>query len=507
MTKLLKTLIVVLFALFATINFSSAQQWSAITANNIWSLNTGNVGIGTTAAPKEKLEINGNIRGNQTAGAVNIKTDFGSIWLGPMNALWAHIGTDMPKFILNKPIYAQTGEFSSYVGIDLSLQTYGTTRMTVLNSNGYVGIGTTTPIATLDVHNTLTTDGTDIIANFQRASTNNSGSAILRLGFGSGTADFESNGGMSQDMASGFRYGSFNDINIVNNTTGGVWGGINFATNGVTRMAMNANGKIGIGTITPNAKIESVSGVNANPATGQTTQSGAALRLRGGDNAVLDFGMNSINTWIQATDQSDLHQTYKISLNPNGGNVGIGTTSPLTRLDVQTASNQHVQITQDLNGNLPGCVGIVSINDGNTAYTPLGFNASKYYFVNGNVSIGTTLPDPTNARLTVNGTIHAKEVDVDVNIPADFVFKSGYKLMPLKDVEKYVKINSHLPEIPSAEEITKNGFKIGEMQNKLLQKVEELTLYMIEQQKTINQQSAQINQQSAKIEELEKKLK
>jgi hypothetical protein len=71
--------------------------------------------------------------------------------------------------------------------------------------------------------------------------------------------------------------------------------------------------------------------------------------------------------------------------------------------------------------------------------------------------------------------------------------------MPLNDVEEYVKINSHLPEIPSAEEITKNGFKMGEMQNKLLQKVEELTLYMIEQQKTINQQSA-------KIEELEKKL-
>ena len=72
--------------------------------------------------------------------------------------------------------------------------------------------------------------------------------------------------------------------------------------------------------------------------------------------------------------------------------------------------------------------------------------------------------------------------------------------MPLNQVEQYVNTNSHLPEMPSAAEVSKNGLNMGEMQNKLLQKVEELTLYMIDQQKTINQQSA-------KIEELEKKLK
>jgi len=79
-----------------------------------------------------------------------------------------------------------------------------------------------------------------------------------------------------------------------------------------------------------------------------------------------------------------------------------------------------------------------------------------------------------------------------------------YKLMPLHEVEQFVKINSHLPEIPSATEITKNGLSMGEMQNKLLQKVEELTLYMISQQKTIDQQQAQIKELNNKLSKLNK---
>ena len=109
--------------------------------------------------------------------------------------------------------------------------------------------------------------------------------------------------------------------------------------------------------------------------------------------------------------------------------------------------------------------------------------------------------------MQVNGTIHAREVIVNVDFPADYVFKPSYKLMPLHEVEQYVNINSHLPEMPSAAEVSKNGLSVGEMQNKLLKKVEELTLYVIEQQKTISQQSVQISQQNIKIEDLEKKMK
>ncbi len=135
-------------------------------------------------------------------------------------------------------------------------------------------------------------------------------------------------------------------------------------------------------------------------------------------------------------------------------------------------------------------------------YQSVGLGTSGNGYFGGNVGIGTTTPDQ---KLTVKGKIHAEEVIVDLNVPvADYVFKPTYKLMPLHEVEQFVKTNSHLPEIPSATEITKNGLSMGEMQNKLLQKVEELTLYMISQQKTIDQQQAQIKELNNKLSKLNK---
>ena len=90
-------------------------------------------------------------------------------------------------------------------------------------------------------------------------------------------------------------------------------------------------------------------------------------------------------------------------------------------------------------------------------------------------------------NIIADGKITATEVEVKQDVWSDFVFKPTYKLMPLHEVEQYVKENSHLPEIPSETEVKQNGLNMGEMQNKLLQKVEELTLYIIEQQKQINQ--------------------
>jgi hypothetical protein len=112
-------------------------------------LQNGNFGIGTTS-PKEKLDINGNIRGNRPGGALRVQTDHGYIDLGPQNNGWAHIYTDMSKFIFNKSVYA-VGGFSSYSSNDLELQTNAATKLTIKNNTGNIGIGTTAPSARLQV--------------------------------------------------------------------------------------------------------------------------------------------------------------------------------------------------------------------------------------------------------------------------------------------------------------------------------------------------------------------
>ena len=101
----------------------------------------------------------------------------------------------------------------------------------------------------------------------------------------------------------------------------------------------------------------------------------------------------------------------------------------------------------------------------------------------GNLGIGTTNP---LSKLSVNGNIRATEVKVlaNINVP-DYVFDSDYELRSLKETEEYIKLHKHLPDIPSAEEIKENGIDIGSMNMKLLKKVEELTLYLIEQNQEI----------------------
>ena len=100
----------------------------------------------------------------------------------------------------------------------------------------------------------------------------------------------------------------------------------------------------------------------------------------------------------------------------------------------------------------------------------------------GNVGIGTTNP---NNKLDVNGTIHSKEVKVDMTGWSDFVFKKEYDLPTLAEVEKHINEKGHLENIPSEEEVLKNGINLGEMNAKLLHKIEELTLYVIEIKKEI----------------------
>lgn len=122
----------------------------------------------------------------------------------------------------------------------------------------------------------------------------------------------------------------------------------------------------------------------------------------------------------------------------------------------------------------------------------LSFKASGYNFTNGNVGIGKLSP---TCKLDVAGTIRADSIIADGLIRAeeiivetsgaDFVFAEDYQLRPLSEVKAFIEKNKHLPEIKSAQEMQENGVGINELQTQLLQKIEELTLYILQQEERI----------------------
>ncbi len=109
---------------------------------------------------------------------------------------------------------------------------------------------------------------------------------------------------------------------------------------------------------------------------------------------------------------------------------------------------------------------------------------TKNIFYNGNVAIGRSNV-PSGFNFAVDGKIVTKEVKVTLDNWSDFVFKPDYYLMPIRQLEEFIIQNKHLPSIPTENDIKESGVILGEMDAKLLQKIEELTLYMIEQNKRI----------------------
>ena len=117
---------------------------------------------------------------------------------------------------------------------------------------------------------------------------------------------------------------------------------------------------------------------------------------------------------------------------------------------------------------------------------------------NGKLYIGSTPNFPStsgNYKLFVEGGIMTEKVKVALRNTsnwADYVFEKDYKLLPLNEVEKFVKINKHLPGVQSAKELAENGIDVAEMQSKQMEKIEELTLYIIEQNKKLEKQNDEI---------------
>lgn len=215
----------------------------------------------------------------------------------------------------------------------------------------------------------------------------------------------------------------------------------------------------------------------------------------------------------------------------NNGNVGIGTDVPAAKLSIALGTNdvknygKGIQITNS-NGNRQQIAflryGYNAISAGyNGASNVWGFGFSTEtdnLFVpsclsidasNGKVGIGLTdytKMNEANCKLFVAGGIMTEKVKVSTyGNWADYVFDEAYKLRSLKDVESFIITNRHLPNIPSAKEVREQGLDLAEIQAKQMEKIEELTLYIIEQSKQINKQNVAIEKMQQEIKQLKNK--
>ena len=183
------------------------------------------------------------------------------------------------------------------------------------------------------------------------------------------------------------------------------------------------------------------------------------------------------------------------------GKIGIGTSNPEAKLEVLKTGtigskwNPSASYLKLTDGNYS------LIADGNEIYTnhslhlgcgdgqsiifrkvnSTGYSNLMIIKSDGNVGIGTT--NPGTYKLAVEGKIGAHEIVVTTEGWADFVFEDDYNLMPIKEVENFIEENGHLPDVPNAEQVKEEGVSLGEMDKILLQKIEELTLYVIELKK------------------------
>ena len=227
--------------------------------------------------------------------------------------------------------------------------------------------------------------------------------------------------------------------NMVTGATNSIFGTKNafpiyFYTNNVSRMMMDTLGNIGIGTLRPRQKLHIVDG--------NILVSRTSSKAPGSTNGSILFGGNITN--------NSPHGKWGIEYLSQDGIYGLNFWQPTTS---NTNVNNFVLFLKD----------------------------------NGNVGIGTSNPQ---AKLAVNGDILARSIRVSVvsTYWPDYVFSSEYKLMSLDELENYISDNKHLPGIVSAKEVGEQGnIDLAEMNTKLLEKIEELTLYIIDLQKQIDE--------------------
>jgi hypothetical protein len=362
-----------------------------------------------------------------------------------------------------------------------------------------VGIGTTTPDERLEVNGTLSIGDGTTYSNLLFRPVN----AIMGY---DGTFEILSNTIPGSGIA---KY-----LTHFKTVVGG--------SGGQTRHDIAVDGSVGIGTTTPGAKLHVFNGndsygailANANESafslytkTFNTDPLGEVFRLG------LKHNIDENNGFISFYRGNDTHggslgfstagiQRIRID---RFGKVGVGVADPTYKLDVaetegnllarfkdSDSTHDGLIVGGDTNG---GWLGNSSISSGEGLYYQNNLNAIRI-FTNGNevarfnssgdLGIGTT--NMFGYKLAVNGKIGAEDMILPSTLDPwpDYVFESDYNLLSLEEVEEHINEKGHLPNIPSAKEVEEKGsFSLGEMNNKLLEKVEELMLYTIQQEKRI----------------------
>ena len=174
------------------------------------------------------------------------------------------------------------------------------------------------------------------------------------------------------------------------------------------------------------------------------------------------------------------------------GKVGIGNvTSPSAKLHIKADSGERA----DLMLEATGTSAIYFKNTDNSISLTgniMTLSASGFSYTNGNVAIGT-MPN-NDYKLAVKGVIRSEEVVVELMTSwPDYVFDSDYSLPKLKEVKAFVNENGHLPGLPNASQVSEEGLGLGDINAKLLEKIEELTLYIIEQEERIQKLEEKLN--------------
>jgi hypothetical protein len=235
------------------------------------------------------------------------------------------------------------------------------------------------------------------------------------------------------------------------------------------RIGTSANANVGIGTSTP---IDLLTVNNGNMFVRRNDKADAVIGALHSSRSGYGFARCFLMVYEGVSGHP--YMEYRIQKTNDNGNVSSWSTG------VNNTDDDKFVISCNING----------------VSTPSYGN--NYFTITTDGKVGIGVPSPENS-LDVNGKIRAKDIKVDASNWADLVFAPSFHLKPLSEVERYINLNGHLENIPSAQE-AKEGVDVGEMQAKLLQKIEELTLYLIQKDKQLEDQQKMLNNLQKELE-------